>query len=129
MQKSFTNGLCQEASFIYFLNRLLKLLDNVPTPYSLLYSLLIDIKLSKYALKDLIQFQTFSSQSKIRIRALILMLNFNINEMHIRFCSIQMEITKSQFRTNCAQLWLVCISARHVFHVFASLPYNAPVRV
>ena len=48
--------------------------------------------------------------------------------MHIRFRSIQMEITKSQFRTNCVQKWLVCISARHVFHVFASVPYNAPVR-
>ena len=33
MQKSFTNGFYQEASCIYFLNRLLKLLDNVPTPY------------------------------------------------------------------------------------------------
>ena len=49
--------------------------------------------------------------------------------MHIRFGSIQMEITKSQFRTNCMQKWLVCISARHVFHVFASVPQNAPVRV
>ena len=38
MQKLITNGLYQEASFICFLNRLLKLLDNVPTPYSLLYS-------------------------------------------------------------------------------------------
>ena len=55
--------------------------------------------------------------------------SFYINEMHIRFRSIQMEITKSQFRTNCVKKWLVCISARHVFHVFASLPYNAPVRV
>ena len=44
--------------------------------------------------------------------------------MHIRFRSIQMGITKSQFRTNCVQKWLVCISARHVFHVFASVPYN-----
>ena len=50
MQKSFTNGLYQEASFIRFLNSILKLLDNIPTPFSLLYSL-IDIKLSKYALK------------------------------------------------------------------------------
>ena len=49
--------------------------------------------------------------------------------MHIRFRSIQMEITKSQFKTNSVQKWLVCISARHVFHVFASLPYNACVRV
>ena len=49
--------------------------------------------------------------------------------MHIRFRSIQMEITKSQFRTNCVQKWLVCISARQAFHVFASVPYNAPVRV
>ena len=40
----------QEASFICFLNSILKLLDNVSTPYSLLYSL-IDIKLSKYAVK------------------------------------------------------------------------------
>ena len=55
--------------------------------------------------------------------------SFYINEMHIRFRSIQMEITKSQFRTNCVQKWLVCISARHIFHVFASLPYNAPVKV
>ena len=55
--------------------------------------------------------------------------SFYINEMHIWFRSIQMEITKSQFRTNCVQKWLVCISARHVIHVFASLPYNAPVRV
>ena len=55
--------------------------------------------------------------------------SFYINEMHIRFHSIQMEITTSQFRTNCVQKWLVCASARHVFHVFASLPYNAPVRV
>ena len=49
--------------------------------------------------------------------------------MHIRFRSIQMEITKSQYETNCVQKWLVCISARHVFHVFAFVPYNAPVRV
>ena len=49
--------------------------------------------------------------------------------MHIRFRSIQMEINKSQYGTNCVQKWLVCISARHVFHVFASVPYNAPVRV
>ena len=40
-----------------------------------------------------------------------------------------MEINKSQYGTNCVQKWLVCISARHVFHVFASVPYNAPVRV
>ena len=40
-----------------------------------------------------------------------------------------MEITKLQFRTNCVQKWLVCISVWHVFHVFASVPYNAPVRV
>ena len=26
-----------------------------------------------------------------------------INKMHIRLCSIQLEITKSQFRTNCVQ--------------------------
>ena len=49
--------------------------------------------------------------------------------MHIRFRSTQMEITKLQFRTNCVLKWLVCISARHVVHVFASVPYNAPVRV
>ena len=49
--------------------------------------------------------------------------------MHIRFRSIQMEITKSQSRTNCVRKWLVCISAQHVFHVFASVPYNARVRV
>ena len=49
--------------------------------------------------------------------------------MHIRFRSIQLEITKSQFKTNSVQKWLVCISARHVFHVFASVPYNSPVRV
>ena len=55
--------------------------------------------------------------------------SFYINEMYIRFRSIQMEITKLQFRTNCVQKWLVCISARHVFHVCASLPDNAPVRV
>ena len=55
--------------------------------------------------------------------------SFYINKMHIRFRSIQMEITKSQFRTNCVWKWLVCISAWHVFHVFASVPYNAPVRV
>ena len=48
--------------------------------------------------------------------------SFYINKMHIRFRSIQIEITKSQFRTNCVQKWLVCISARHVFHVFASVP-------
>ena len=50
MQKSFTNGLYQEASCLCFLNRLLKLLDNVSTPDYQLYSL-IDIGLSKYALK------------------------------------------------------------------------------
>ena len=55
--------------------------------------------------------------------------SFYINEVHIRFRSIQMEINKSQYGTNCVQKWLVCISARHVFHVFASLPYNARVRV
>ena len=55
--------------------------------------------------------------------------SFYINEMYIWFRSIQMEITKSQYGTNCVQKWLVCISTRHVFHVFASLPYNAPVRV
>ena len=49
--------------------------------------------------------------------------------MHIRFRSNQLVITKSQFRTNYVQKWLVCISARHVFHVFASVPYNTPVRV
>ena len=49
--------------------------------------------------------------------------------MHIRFRSIQMEINKSQYGTNCVKKWLVCISARHVFHVFASVPYNAPVRM
>ena len=52
-----------------------------------------------------------------------------MNKLHISFCSIQMEITKSQFRTNGVRKWLVCISARRVFHVFASVPYNAPIRV
>ena len=42
--------------------------------------------------------------------------------MHIRFRSIQMEITKSQYGTNCVKKWLVCISARHAFHVFT--PYR-----
>ena len=49
--------------------------------------------------------------------------------MHVRFRSIQMEIAKSQYGTNCVQKWLVCISARHVSHVFAFVPYNATVRV
>ena len=49
--------------------------------------------------------------------------------MHIRFRSIQMKINKSQYGTNWVRKWLVCISARHVFHVFASVPYNSPVRV
>ena len=48
--------------------------------------------------------------------------SFYINKMYIRFRFIQMEITKSEFRTNCVQKWLVCISVRHVFHVFASEP-------
>ena len=55
--------------------------------------------------------------------------SFYTNKRHIRFRSIQMEITKSQFRTDCVQKWLGCISARHVFYVFASVTYNAPVRV
>ena len=49
--------------------------------------------------------------------------------MHNRFRSIQIEINKSQYGTNCVWKWLYCSSARHVFHVFASVPYNAPVRV
>ena len=49
-QSAFGTAAYQEASFICFLNNILKLLDNVPTPYSMLYSL-IDIQLSKYALK------------------------------------------------------------------------------
>ena len=49
--------------------------------------------------------------------------------MHIKFRSIQKEIIKSQYGTNCVQKWLVFISARHVFHVFASVPYNAPIKV
>ena len=48
-----------------------------------------------------------------------------ISKMHIRFRFIQMEIAKSQFRTNCVQKWLACISARHVFHIFASAPCQA----
>ena len=49
--------------------------------------------------------------------------------MHLWFRSVQMEITKSQFTTKYVQKWLVCISARHVFHVFVSVLHNAPVRV
>ena len=56
MQKSFTNGLYQEASFMCFLNRLLKLLDNVPNPDSLLYSLIEVIKICSEILITAISF-------------------------------------------------------------------------
>ena len=56
MQKSFTNDLYQEASFICFLNRLLRLLDNVPTPDSLLYSLIDIIKICSEILITAISF-------------------------------------------------------------------------
>ena len=48
--------------------------------------------------------------------------SFYINKMHIRFRSIQMEINKSQYGTNCVRKWQVCISVRHVFH--ALRPYR-----
>ena len=49
-QTAFGTAAYQKAIFVCFLNSILKLLNNVLTPYSMLYSL-IDIKLSKYALK------------------------------------------------------------------------------
>ena len=38
--------------------------------------------------------------------------------LHIRCHSIQMEITKSQFRTNCVRKWLVCIILRGTYFMF-----------